>query len=89
MENREIKREFYLSKLIEKKGNGFIKVITGIRRCGKSYLVFKQFKNHLLLNGVDKEHIFVMVFDDRTIANYWYPVVYDVLVDSQIGDGGI
>ncbi|MDD3998119.1 MAG: ATP-binding protein [Sphaerochaetaceae bacterium] len=89
MENREIKREFYLSKLIEKKGNGFIKVITGIRRCGKSYLVFKQFKNHLLLNGVDKEHIFEMVFDDRRNAKYRNPDVFDELVDSQIGDGGI
>ena len=52
-----IKREEYLNKLISKKGNGLIKIITGIRRCGKSYLLFKIFKNHLLNNGVDKDHI--------------------------------
>lgn len=45
----EIKREYYLNKLIMKKHNGLIKVVTGIRRCGKSYLIFNLFKNHLLV----------------------------------------
>ena len=58
-----IKREEYLNKLISKKGNGLIKIITGIRRCGKSYLLFKIFKNHLLNNGVDKDHIIEVVLD--------------------------
>ena len=44
----EIKRDIYLNKLINKKHNGFIKVVTGIRRCGKSYLLFNLFKDHLL-----------------------------------------
>ncbi len=48
----EIKREQYLNKLIMKKHNGLIKVVTGIRRCGKSYLLFSLFKKHLLENGV-------------------------------------
>ena len=43
-----MKRDFYLQQLLERLGNGLIKVITGIRRCGKSYLVFTLFKNHLL-----------------------------------------
>ena len=45
----EIKREYYLDKLIKRKNNGLIKVITGIRRCGKSYLLNTIFYNHLLL----------------------------------------
>ena len=49
----EIKRDIYLNKLINKKHNGLIKVITGIRRCGKSYLLFNLFKDHLLAEGVD------------------------------------
>ena len=48
-----IERTVYLDKLISKKHNGLIKVITGIRRCGKSYLLFQLFKNQLLANGVD------------------------------------
>lgn len=59
----EIKRDLYLSKLISKKHNGLIKVVTGIRRCGKSYLLFNLFKNHLLAEGIDKEHIIEIAFD--------------------------
>lgn len=51
----EIKRDLYLQKLIDRKENGEIKVITGIRRCGKSYLLFNLYYNYLLQNGVDKE----------------------------------
>ena len=53
----EIKRDFYLQKLIAKKHNGLIKVITGMRRCGKSYLLFTLFKKHLLECGVNENHI--------------------------------
>lgn len=48
----EIRRDFYLDKLIRRKNNGLIKVITGIRRCGKSYLLNNIFYNHLLESGV-------------------------------------
>ncbi len=58
-----IKRDEYLNKLILKKWNGMIKVITGIRRCGKSYLLFKIFKNHLLESGVSENHIIEVVLD--------------------------
>ena len=47
----EIKRDIYLNKLISKRNNGLIKVVTGVRRCGKSYLLFTLFKNYLLSAG--------------------------------------
>ena len=52
-----IPRDNYLQKLIDRMNNGMIKVVTGIRRCGKSYLLFDIFYNYLVQNGVDKEHI--------------------------------
>ena len=58
-----IKREKYLQELIKAKDNGFPKVITGIRRCGKSYLLNKIFYNYLLSEGVDKNHIIRFAFD--------------------------
>ena len=59
----EIRRDFYLNKLIKRKNNGLIKVITGIRRCGKSYLLNTLFYHHLLENGVDTDHIIRFAFD--------------------------
>ena len=59
----EIKRDFYLKKLISRRNNGLIKVITGIRRCGKSYLLNTIFYNYLLENGVDDNHIIRFAFD--------------------------
>lgn len=59
----QIKRDFYLNKLISKKNNGLIKVVTGIRRCGKSYLLFNLFKQHLLDAGVNEKHIIEIAFD--------------------------
>ena len=59
----EIRRDFYLNKLIRKKNNGLIKVITGVRRCGKSYLLNNIFYNHLLESGVDAGHIIRFAFD--------------------------
>jgi len=48
---KEIKRDYYLEQLIKRKGNGLIKIVTGIRRCGKSYLLRTLFKNHLMESG--------------------------------------
>ncbi len=59
----EIKRDFYLNKLIKRKHNGLIKVITGIRRCGKSYLLNTLFYRHLLSCGVSEDHIIRFAFD--------------------------
>lgn len=59
----EIKRDFYLNKLISRKTNGLIKVITGVRRCGKSYLLNTLFYRHLLDCGVSEDHIIRFAFD--------------------------
>ena len=59
----EIRRDFYLDKLIKRKNNGLIKVITGIRRCGKSYLLNNLFYHHLLESGVAADHIIRFAFD--------------------------
>ena len=59
----DIRRDFYLNKLIKRKNNGLIKVITGIRRCGKSYLLNNLFYHHLLESGIDTDHIIRFVFD--------------------------
>lgn len=63
MKSKEIKRDIYLNKLIQHKNNNLIKIITGIRRCGKSYLLRTLFKNHLIDSGVDEDHIIEMAFD--------------------------
>ncbi|HUM84536.1 MAG TPA: ATP-binding protein [Lachnospiraceae bacterium] len=59
----EIKRNVYINRLINRKHNGFVKVITGIRRCGKSYLLNTLFYNQLISEGIDKEHIILFAFD--------------------------
>ncbi len=60
----KIKRNLYLNQLIAGEWNGLIKIITGIRRCGKSYLLFNLFAEHLLQKGVNKEQIIKIPFDD-------------------------
>lgn len=84
----EIKRDYYLQKLIAKKHNGLIKVITGMRRCGKSYLLFTLFKKHLLESGVAEDHIVEIPFDSFESKKYrdpevLYPYVKEKLVDDQ------
>lgn len=59
----EIRRDLYLNKLIKRKSNGLIKVVTGIRRCGKSYLLNNLFYNHLIESGVAADHIIRFAFD--------------------------
>lgn len=72
----EIKRDYYLNKLIEHKHNGFIKIVSGVRRCGKSYLLFELFKKHLLDNGVKENHIITIA--NEYIFNYKNKPIIDV-----------
>lgn len=75
----EIKRDVYLNRLIVRKHNGFIKVITGIRRCGKSYLLNTLFYNHLINEGIEKDHIIMFAFDsaDDLIKIGENPIILD------------
>ena len=84
----EIKRDIYLNKLISKKHNGLIKVVTGIRRCGKSYLLFNLFKNHLLAEGVNEQHIIEIAFDSFENKRFRDPeVLYPYLKEQIKVDG--
>ena len=58
-----IKRDLYLNRLIERRENGLIKVITGIRRCGKSYLLFNLYYQYLLDSGVEESRIIRILLD--------------------------
>lgn len=69
----EIQRDSYIEKLIIRKHNNMIKIITGIRRCGKSYLLFNLFKNHLLSTGVKLDHIIELSLDDISNKKYRNP----------------
>ena len=62
----EIKRDIYLDRLIRREKNGLIKIVTGVRRCGKSYLLFNLFHHYLLEKGVREDHIIEIALDDRS-----------------------
>ena len=84
----EIKRDAYLQQLIERKDNGMIKVITGIRRCGKSYLLFTIFKRYLLENGVDADHIIEIALDGIENEELRDPkVCFKYIKDAMKDDG--
>lgn len=82
----EIKRDRYLNTLIRKEHNGLIKVITGMRRCGKSYLLFTLFKEHLLSKGVAEDHIIEIAFDAFENRKYRDPDVLYPYLKEQIKD---
>lgn len=82
----EIKRDIYLNKLIRKKGNGLVKIITGIRRCGKSYLLFNLFRNHLVSDGVSLDHIIAVQLDDRSNKDLRDPDAMLSFVKNRIVD---
>ena len=75
-----IERNLYLSKLIAAKGNGFPKIITGLRRCGKSYLLKEIYKNYLLNNGVSEYNIIIIELDDLKNVKYRNPIELDKYV---------
>ena len=84
---KEIKRDVYLNKIIEKRENGLIKIITGIRRCGKSYLLDPLFKNYLLESGVKEDHIIKLDLDERKNNKFLDPdqldqYIRDLIIDN-------
>lgn len=83
---KEISRNTYLDKLISRKENGMIKVVTGIRRSGKSYLLDPIFKNHLIKNGVSNNHIIKLDLEERKNKKYLNPDVLDKYIRSLIVD---
>ena len=83
---KEIKRDLYLQKLIDKKENGMIKVITGIRRSGKSYLLDPIFVNYLTSEGIDKNHIIKIQLDKEENKKYLDAHELNLYVKSQIKD---
>lgn len=81
-----IKRDFYLDELKNKMHNGMIKVVTGIRRCGKSYLLFKIFVDYLIAQGVDKQHIIKVDLEDRRNKELRDPDKLLNYIDSKMQD---
>lgn len=82
----DIKRDKYLNDLINRMHNGMIKIVTGIRRCGKSYLLFNFFKNYLLEQGVPASHIITIELDQRKNKKYRDPDTILDYIESLIED---
>lgn len=80
----EIRRDIHLRRLINSKHNGMIKVVTGIRRCGKSYLLMKLFRQHLLEEGVNENHIIMLDLENRRNKRLRDPDALLEWIDSQI-----
>ena len=82
----EIRRERYLERLIAHHGNGRVKIVTGIRRCGKSYLLFQLFKRHLIETGVKPTHIIEIQLEDRSNKDLRDPDACLAFIKQQIKD---
>lgn len=81
-----IERNDYLKMLIERKGNGMVKVITGLRRCGKSYLLFEIYRQYLLSTGVKENEIVALALDDDENAMYRNPLRLGEYLREQVSD---
>lgn len=86
---RTIEREKYLNELVSLRHNGMIKVITGMRRCGKSYLLFVIFAEYLKANGVAADHIIAVDLEDYKNRNLRNPDNFYAFVESRINDDGM
>ena len=82
--NQTIRRDHYLQKLIDRKENGLVKVITGIRRCGKSFLLFNLFYDYLIESGVKEEQIISIALDDDTFIKYRDPEELSKFIRAKI-----
>ncbi len=85
----EIKRDYYLQQLVSKRQNGMIKIVTGLRRSGKSYLLFRLFYEELKKQGVDENHIIKIPLDDLEYYEYrdkisLYKYIKSKIIDTQI-----
>lgn len=89
MSEKIIERNDYLEKLIVRKGNGLIKIITGIRRCGKSYLLDPIFKNYLIESGIKEDHIIKIDLDEIKNEKYLDPMNLNNYIESCIVDDNI
>lgn len=85
----QVKRDFYLKQLIDGQKNGLVKIITGIRRCGKSYLLFRLFEQYLISIGIDNEHIVKIALDDIESANLREAQTLYYYIKSRITDDGM
>ena len=84
----EVQRPRYLNQLIDKKDNGRVKIITGIRRCGKSYLLFELYRKYLLSNGVCEDQIIMIALDSLKNIKYRNPIELDDYLRDKIQDNG-
>ena len=84
--NKIIQRDHYLQKLIDRRENGLIKVVTGIRRCGKSFLLFNLFYDYLISSGVDEKRIITVALDDDQFESYRDPNKLSLYIRSKITD---
>ena len=84
----QIERPIYLQQLVDSKDNGLIKIVTGLRRVGKSYLLKTLFKKHLLNEGIKKDHILIIDLEDRKYKNFRDPDYLLDWVDKQMVDDG-
>lgn len=85
----EIERNRYIKKILDRKENGLIKIITGIRRCGKSFLLFNLYKKKLIESGVKENHIIEMALDDISYLEYRDPKNLYEYIKSKILDSNI
>ena len=84
-----IKRDIYLNRLISRMNNGMIKIITGIRRSGKSYLLFELFHGYLIASGVEEDHIIKVILDDEDYSQYRDPnKLYEYILKNMEGQEG-
>ena len=83
----EIRRDHYLEELKSRMGGDMVKVITGVRRCGKSYLLFKLFKDYLLDEGVKPNHIIEIALDDETMKPYRNPIELGRYIGARLPRG--
>lgn len=80
----EIKRDLYLNKLIKREKNGLVKIITGMRRCGKSYLLFYLYHDYLIKKGVPADHIIEIALDVYITGSNSKFLSSDILTELQL-----